>query len=74
MSLLAKRFATHSIVGSGGRLYIQLTSPRAKKFFERSASRAFVPLGLTASKVSDVIGTSYTVNESRLWSALGSAA
>ena len=58
MSFLPKRCAIHSRVGSGGRLYIQLTSPRAKKFFERSASRALVPLGFTASMVSEVMGTS----------------
>ena len=74
ISLLANRFATHSTVGSGGRLYIQLTRPRAKKFFDRSASRDFVPLGFTASIVRDVMGTSYTVNASRLWSLRGSAA
>ena len=45
-------------VGSVGRVYIQLTRPRAKKFLDRSASRGFTPSGATASFVSDVIGTS----------------
>jgi len=45
-------------VGSLGRVYIQLISPSAKKFFERSASRGFTPSGATASLVSEVIGIS----------------
>jgi hypothetical protein len=56
-SLLANRFSIHSIVGSVGRVYIHETSPRAKKFFERSASRGFTPSGAATSLVSDVIGT-----------------
>ena len=35
-------------------------SPRAKKFFERSASRGLTPSGAVASLVSEVIGTSTT--------------
>ena len=35
--------------------------PRAKKFFERSASRDFTPKGSVASRVSEVIGTSITL-------------
>ena len=55
---LANRFSIHSSVGSIGRVYIHEISPRAKKFFERSASRGFTPSSLVASSVSDVIGTS----------------
>ena len=59
-SFLAKRFSIHSSVGSVGRVYIHDTSPRAKKFFERSASRGLTPSGAAASLVSDVIGTRIT--------------
>ena len=38
-------------------MYIHDTSPRAKKFFDRSASRGFTPSGAATSLVSDVIGT-----------------
>ena len=55
---LANFSAIQVSVGSDGRVYIQLTRPRAKKFFERSASRGFTPSGATASLVSVVIGTS----------------
>src|SRR5579875_4192796 len=58
ISLLAKRLCSHSSVGSPGRPYIHDTSPKAKKFLERSASRALVPLGFTACMVSEVIGIS----------------
>ena len=43
-----------------GRVYIHDTSPRAKKFFERSASRGLTPSGAQTSLVSDVIGTLIT--------------
>ena len=49
-----------SSVGSVGREYMKLTSPRAKKFFDRSASRGFTPSGAAAALVSSVIGTSIT--------------
>ena len=58
--MLAKRFSIHSSVGSVGRVYIHDTSPRAKKFFDRSASRGFTPSGAATSLVSDVIGTRIT--------------
>ena len=48
-------------MGSTGRVYIHDTSPSAKKFFDRSASRGLTPNGVTAPLVSAVIGTSYTV-------------
>ena len=50
----------HSSVGSIGRVYMNDTSPRAKKFLERSASRGLTPSGSQASLVSDVIGTLIT--------------
>ena len=50
----------HSKVGSTGRLYIHETSPKAKKFFERSASLGFTPRSLQASFVKLVIGTLIT--------------
>ncbi len=56
-SSLPKRCWIHSSVASVGRVYIHDTSPRAKKFFERSASRGLTPSGAEASLVSDVIGT-----------------
>ncbi len=59
--VLAKRSSIQVSVGSSGRVYIQLTRPSAKKFFDRSASRGLTPSGATASLVSEVIGTSYTV-------------
>ena len=59
-SLLAKRRSIQPIVCSVGRVYIHDTSPRAKKFFERSASRGFTPSGAHTSFVSDVIGTRIT--------------
>ena len=49
------------MVASMGRVYSQLMSPRAKKFFERSASRGLTPASRQTSVVIDVIGTSYTV-------------
>ena len=58
----AKRFSIHSIIGFVGRVYIQHSSPSAKKFFERSASRGFTPSSRVASTVIDVIGTGYTLN------------
>ena len=53
-----KRWSIQSRVGCTGRVYIQEMRPSAKKFFERSASRGFTPIGSVASCVSDVIGTS----------------
>ena len=58
ISLLANRFPIHSITGSIGRAYIHDTTPRAKKFLDRSASRGFAPVSLAASFVIEVIGTS----------------
>src|SRR5262245_47277332 len=49
-----------SSVGSTGRVYIHEISPRAKKFFDRSASRGFTPRSLHASSVRAVIGTCTT--------------
>ena len=48
----------HSIVDSTGRVYIHEITPSAKKFFDRSASRGLAPVGLAASSVRLVIGTS----------------
>ena len=46
---LLENFASiHLIVSAVGRVYIHDTSPRAKQFFERSASRGFTPSGSTA--------------------------
>ncbi len=59
-SVLPKRFSIHSSVGSVGRLYIHDTRPRAKKFFERSASRGLTPSDAVASLVIAVIGTRIT--------------
>ncbi len=50
-----------SSVGCSGRVYIQLSRPRAKKFFERSASRGLTPRSDTDSLVIEVMGTSNTV-------------
>ena len=59
---LALNFCSiHVSVGSTGRVYIHDTRPRAKKFFDRSASRGFTPSGSTAPCVRLVIGTSNTV-------------
>ena len=60
--LVARRSGSsiHSSVGSVGREYSHEIRPRAKKFFDRSASRGFTPSGTVASFVSDVIGTSTT--------------
>ena len=55
-----KRPSIHSIVGSVGREYSHDTTPNAKKFFDRSESRAFTPNGSVASRVSVVIGISTT--------------
>src|SRR5215210_396711 len=44
-------------MGSIGRVYIQESSPSAKKFFDRSASLGFTPRSLVDSSVIDVIGT-----------------
>ena len=57
-SLLAKRWLIQSHTGSTGREYIHDTTPRAKKFLDRSASRGLAPVSLAASSVIEVIGTS----------------
>ena len=59
-SFLAKRVWIHSSVSSVGRVNIHETRPRAKKFFERSASRGFTPSGMQTSLVRLVIGTRST--------------
>ncbi len=56
--LAPKRSVIHLTVGSRGRVYNQLTSPSAKKFLERSASRGLTPASLQTSCVMEVIGTS----------------
>ncbi len=49
------------VVTSTGRLYIHETSPSAKKFFERAASRAVIPsMPSVARTVIEVIGTRNT--------------
>ena len=59
---LLENFASiHLIVSAVGRVYIHDTSPSAKQFFERSASRGFTPSGSTAPSVRLDIGTSNTV-------------
>ena len=48
-------------VTSVGRPYIHETSPSAKRFFERAASRAVIPsMPSVARTVIDVIGTRNT--------------
>ena len=48
-------------VPSVGRLYIQLISPSAKKFFERSASRGVIPaIPFSPSTVIEVSPTGWT--------------
>ena len=50
-----------SMVTSTGRLYIHETSPSAKKFLERAASRAEIPsMPSVARTVIEVIGTRKT--------------
>ncbi len=56
--LLAKRSLIQSHTGWIGREYIHDTTPRAKKFLDRSASRGLAPVSLAASSVIEVIGTS----------------
>src|ERR1044072_4473885 len=58
IGLLADRAQLHSETGSTGREYIHDSTPRAKKFLDRSASRGLAPLSLAASSVMEVIGTS----------------
>ncbi len=53
-----KRLSIQSRVGWIGRVYIQDTNPRAKKFFERSASRGLTPRCSTEPRVRLVMGTS----------------
>src|ERR1700738_1761625 len=57
--VLPNRFWFQPSVSSVGRVYIQDTRPRAKKFLDRSASRGLAPVGLTASRVRLVMGTSF---------------
>src|SRR5262245_13749325 len=54
-----------------GRLYIHDSRPRAKKFLDRSASLDLAPVSWVAARVSDVIGTSYTVNPDSVPSVRG---
>ncbi|MND08100.1 hypothetical protein D3C83_304980 [compost metagenome] len=58
ISLLANREVIQSHTGSTGRSYIHDTTPRAKKFLDRSASRGLAPVSLAASRVIEVMGTS----------------
>ena len=74
MALLEKRLSIHASVASVGRENIHETRPRAKKFLLRSASRGLAPVSLQASRVSEVMGTSYTVKALRLPSVTGLAA
>ena len=49
------------MVASVGRLYIHETSPSAKRFLERAASRALIPsMPSVARTVIEVIGTRKT--------------
>ncbi len=48
--------------------------PRAKKFFDRSASRGLTPASLQTSWVMEVMGTSYTVKAASDPSVSGFAA
>ena len=51
-------FSTQLIVGRVGRPYIQETSPSAKRFLQRAASRAVIPsMSSVARTVMLVIGT-----------------
>src|SRR5687768_6659938 len=70
-SLEANRVLIQSRIGSIGRANIHDSTPRAKKFLERSASRGLAPVSLAASSVIEVIGTSYTVKLSREPSSRG---
>ena len=72
--LALKRCSIQAIVSATGRVYIHDTRPRAKKFFDRSASRGFTPRGSTAPWVRLVIGTSNTVYPSSEPSVSGLAA
>ena len=69
----AKRCSIHSMIGATGREYIQQSRPSAKKFFDRSASRALVPSSLVALTVIEVIGTWYTVKAASELSSSGFA-
>ena len=54
----AELFSIQSRVGSSGRWYSHETNPRAKKFFDLSASRGLIPsISLQTSFVNEVIGT-----------------
>ena len=51
-------FSIQSTLGSVGRPYIQETSPSAKRFLQRAASRAVMPsISSVARTVIEVIGT-----------------
>ncbi len=54
----ANFFSIQFVEGSVGRPYIQETSPSAKTFLQRAASRAVMPsISSVARTVIDVIGT-----------------
>src|SRR5262245_55795662 len=57
---LATFASIHFSVTSVGRPYIQETSPRAKKFFARSASFLVMLMPSVARSVIDVMGTWYS--------------
>ena len=57
---VANFFSIHRVVTSVGRPYIHDTSPRAKKFFDRSASFLVMGRPSVARIVIVVIGTRYT--------------
>jgi hypothetical protein len=59
--VVANFCSIQSTVTSTGRLYIQETSPRAKKFLDRAASREVIPsIPSVALTVIEVIGTRKT--------------
>jgi hypothetical protein len=53
-------FSIQAMVESVGRPYIQETRPRAKKFFDRAASREVISMPSVARIVIEVIGTRKT--------------
>src|SRR3954454_13026267 len=70
-SFLANRSLIHCSVPSTGREYSHEMRPSAKKFLDRSASRGLTPRLAVACWVSEVIGTSTSLNDSRLPSVSG---
>jgi len=56
--LAANLVSIQAKVDSVGLVYIHEISPSAKKFLLRSASRGLAPVGLVASSVRLVMGTS----------------